>query len=74
MAVSKAQIKAVTKYEKENYFKVLTRFPKAQEETIRAAAGDSLNGFIVRAVMEKIERDGLRHAREDDPEEIPPAL
>ncbi len=55
--VSDAQMKATAKYEKLNYFKVLVRFPKDKEAEIRKAAGDSLNGFIVQAVFEKIERD-----------------
>jgi len=51
-----AHIKATTKWEKENYFKTLVRFPKSEEERIRAAAGDSLNGFIVSAVLEKLDK------------------
>lgn len=54
--ISAAQIKATAKYEKNNYFKVLVRFKKADEKRIRAAAGKSINGFIVSAVLEKIER------------------
>ena len=54
--ISAAQIKATAKYEKNNYFKVLVRFKKADEKRIRAAAGESINGFIVSAVLEKIER------------------
>ena len=52
-----AQKRAVAKWEKENYFKTLVRFKKSDEERIRVAAGDSLNGFIVSAVMEKIEKE-----------------
>lgn len=62
--VSAAQKKATYNYEKKAYFKTLVRFPAADENRIRAAAGDSLNGFIVAAVREKIARDGLT-----DPEE-----
>lgn len=57
---SAAQLRATAKYEKNNYFKALVRFPKNKEPEIRAAAGDSLNGFIVAAVLEKIERDAGR--------------
>ena len=53
MAVSKAQ--AIKKYDNKAYFKSLVRFKKEDEERIRAAAGDSLNGFIVAAVMEKVQ-------------------
>ena len=53
--VSKAQLKATADYEKKAYFKTLVRFPANQENAIRKASGDSLNGFIVKAVLEKIE-------------------
>lgn len=55
MAVSKAQARAIKKYDNKSYFKSLVRFKKEDEERIRAAAGDSLNGFIVTAVMEKVQ-------------------
>lgn len=54
--ISKAQLKATAKYQSKAYFSTLVRFPKDKENIIRAAAGDSLNGFIVAAVLEKIER------------------
>ena len=52
--VSEAQKRATYNYEKKNYFKTLVRFPADTEDAIRAAAGDSLNGFIVSAVLEKV--------------------
>lgn len=55
MGVSKAQARATVKYENKAYFKSLVRFKKEDEERIRAAAGDSLNSFIVAAVMEKVQ-------------------
>lgn len=55
--VTAAQKRATAKYEKAAYFKTLVRFPADKEKEIRAAAGDSLNGFIVSAVLEKIARD-----------------
>ena len=55
--VSEAQKRATAKFEKKAYFKVLVRFPIDKEQEIRAAAGDSLNGYIVQAVLEKIARD-----------------
>lgn len=58
--VSAAQLRAVAKYEKKAYFKTLVRFPADKEKEIRAAAGDSLNGFIVSAVLEKINRDSSK--------------
>lgn len=51
MKQSAAQAKATANWEKRNYFKVLVRFKKEDEDAIRAAAGDSLNGFIVNAVL-----------------------
>lgn len=47
-----AQKRANTKWEGKAYWKTLVRFPKDSEDAIRAAAGDSLNGFIVNAVLE----------------------
>ena len=61
MAVSKAQQKAVHKYVKANYDRIELSVPKGQKEVIKAHAeahGQSVNGYIVEAVNEKIERDG----------------
>lgn len=55
--ISDAQMRATAKYQKKAYFQTLVRFPKNLEQTIRESAGESLNGFIVSAVLEKIERD-----------------
>lgn len=55
--VSDAQKRATAKYEKGAYFKTLVRFPAGLESDIRLAAGGSLNGFIVSAVLEKMERE-----------------
>lgn len=52
---SKAQAKATAKYEKAAYYKVLVRFKKEDEERIRAAAGESVNGFINRCVLERVD-------------------
>ena len=57
MATSKAHIRATAKYEKNNYFKTLVRFKKEDEERIRNAAGDSLNGFIVKCVLDKLNNE-----------------
>ena len=53
-----AHMKATAKYEKKAYFKTLVRFPKEMESEIRAAAGDSLNGFIIQAVRDKLYNEG----------------
>ncbi len=60
MPVSKAQIKATTKYEAAKYDKVLVRMPKGQRAEVQAAAdavGESLNGYIVSAVKQRMEKE-----------------
>lgn len=61
--VTAAHKRATAKYERKAYFKTLVRFQVEDEEMIRAAAGDSLNGFIVQAVLEKIARDAASAER-----------
>lgn len=51
MPVSNAQRRATAKYEKETYDKVLVRFPKGKKEQIHTT-GESLNGYIVKCVLE----------------------
>ena len=70
MAISKSQAKATAKYEKNNYFKTLVRFKKEDEERIRAAAGDSLNGFIVKCVLDALNKT---EAPTQAPETVPEA-
>lgn len=60
MAVTKAQQKAVSKYMKENYDVYQIRMPKGKKDIIKAHAesrGESVNGFINRAIEEAMERD-----------------
>lgn len=60
MPVSKAQQKAVSKYMKENYDEIKVRVDKGQKDIIKAHAerrGESVNGFIGRAISETMERD-----------------
>ena len=60
MAVSKAQQKAVTKYVKSKYDRFGLTMPKGNLDAIKAHAeahGESVNGFINRAISETIERD-----------------
>ncbi len=68
MAVSKSQLRATKKYDKGHYFKKLVRFRKEDEEAIRAAAGNSLNGFIVDAVMEKVRASGVMQNNQGEQE------
>lgn len=57
MTTTKAKIRATSKYEKKAYFKTLVRFKAEDEKRIREAAGKSLNGFIVEAVLGKLEKN-----------------
>lgn len=55
MAVSKAQQKAVNKYMAANYDRINLTVPKGRKEEIQAFAaqtGESVNGFINRAIGE----------------------
>ena len=63
MAYSEAGKRAVAKYIRNNYDNVTLRVPKGRKAELQAHAaeqGESLNGFIVRAVDETIERDNER--------------
>lgn len=60
MPVSKAQQKAVNKYMSANYDRINLTVAKGQRDTIRThaeARGESVNGFINRAISETMERD-----------------
>ena len=60
MTVSKAQQACVNKYVKNNYDRINVTLPKGRKEIIKAHAegrGESVNGFINRAIDEAIERD-----------------
>lgn len=57
---SQAQNKATQKYVKNNYDSFIVRTPKGKKDIIKAHAeqqGESLNGFINRAIDETIERE-----------------
>ena len=61
MALTPARKKANAKYEAKAYDKTLIRLPKGRLDEIRAyiePAGESLNGFINRAIGETLKRDG----------------
>lgn len=60
MPASKAQQKAVAKYMKNNYDEIKVRVSKGNKDIIKAHAeskGESLNGFVNRAIDETMERD-----------------
>lgn len=60
MAVSKAQQKAVSKYVKEKYDRIEIKAPKGKKAAIQAHAeahGESVNGFINRAIDQTMSRD-----------------
>lgn len=60
MATTKAGQRAVAKYMKNNYDEIKIRVPKGKKDKIKAHAterGESLNGFVNRAIDETIERD-----------------
>ena len=60
MPVSQAQQKAVSRYVKANYDRIEVKTPKGEKDRIKAHAesrGESVNGFINRAISETMSRD-----------------
>lgn len=60
MTISKAQIRATAKYQKENYDEIKLRVPKGKKEVIQnhaKAKGETVNGFVTRAINETLERE-----------------
>lgn len=77
MAISKAQQKAVHNYVRNNYDRIeLTVSPKGTKDQIKAHAakkGETLNGFINRAINETIQRDNeAALSAPVQPEEVKP--
>lgn len=67
MAVSKAQQRATNKYISKAYDRINLTVPKGKRDTIQAyaaAQGESVNGFINRAIDHEMERDGLERPTE----------
>ena len=62
MPASKAQLEAKARYEKKTYDSVLVKFRKDSDLTLAmvkeyaSARGESVNGFIRRAIVEAMER------------------
>ncbi len=57
---SDANRRAVAKYKKENYDQIQLRVPKGGKDRLKAHAetqGESLNGFINRAISQTIQQD-----------------
>lgn len=70
MPATKAQQKAVNKYMKENYDEIKVRVEKGRRDKIKAhaeARGESVNGFIGRAITETMDRDNLSPAASETP-------
>ena len=60
MAVSKAHIKATSKYNAKAYDRIEVKVKKGTKEQLQAHAserGESLNGFVNRAIDNQIEQD-----------------
>lgn len=60
MPISKKQQASVTKYVKEHYDRISVTVPQGKKEEIKSHAeehGESVNGFINRAIDETMERD-----------------
>jgi predicted HicB family RNase H-like nuclease len=58
LPTSKAQIEATARYSKKAYDKLSVYIPKGDNEKLKAfvqANGESVNGFIVRLIMEELE-------------------
>lgn len=55
ITVSKAAQRATEKYKKENYDRILVLLPKGTKERIQAT-GETVNGFINKAVLERLEK------------------
>lgn len=67
MPVSKAQQRATAKYEAKAYDKLLLRLQKGRKDVIQAhaaAQGESVNGFINRAIDSQMDRDASRSPAE----------
>ena len=65
MPVSKKQQASVHKYVRENYDRIDLTVPKGRKADLQAHAterGESLNGFVNRAIDETVERDGAKGA------------
>ena len=72
MPVSKKQQASVSKYVRENYDRVEVTIPKGKKSDLRehaAGRGESLNGFVNRAIANQVERDNADAAFTVQPRE-----
>ena len=66
--MGKASTRAHNKYISKTYDRVNLTLPKGQKEDVQAhaaARGESVNGFIGRAILETMERDNAAPAAEE---------
>jgi uncharacterized protein (DUF1778 family) len=66
---SAARIRANNKYNAKAYDRVNIAVPKGRKDVIQAHAtsrGESVNGFVNRAIGETMERDGTIYVKETD--------
>ena len=69
MSTSKAQQKATAKYVKQNYDRIEVKVPKGRKTELQAHAakrGESVNGFINRAIDEQVKWDKTPHEQGGD--------
>ena len=69
MPTSKAHMRAVAKYERANYDKIMVRLRKGEGDVTRAAAaerGESLNAFIANAIRQHIQSPAANGAGRAD--------
>jgi predicted HicB family RNase H-like nuclease len=58
--ITPAQRKAVGRYERDNYDKVLLRMPQGERERMKEAAdaaGQSLNAYILDAIRDRMNKE-----------------
>ena len=73
MPVSKKQQKSVQKYVSEKYDRIMLTMPKGKKSDLQAHAeskGESLNGFVNRAIDSQIAQDNAVDAFTIQPEEV----
>lgn len=68
---SAARVKANDRYNKKAYYSTLVRFKKEDEERIRSASGESVNGFIVECVMDRLKEIERSIERDEENESCP---